>query len=309
MANSMMNSENTVKKIYQTVIDEVLTNIREAFLDEGYDEQLLQELKQMWESKLNASRAIQSNDDTSQETSTTTTSSSSGGTATTTSSLRLPVTQPSSKELAQSMIARNINNLTNVAAATAAAASANNNSAMMSGQSSSAHSGRSQINLDVKTGILPSMDAATRAAINALPTMYSSQQQHAAAQEKQKKQHQIGAQLDGGVDGSSSDDEDDELVAGSVHGDEEDDDKTNNDDPSEYEGKEDPEPLNSEDDLTEPGTPDSNLDLFDTENVIVCQYDKITRIKNKWKFHLKDGIMNINGKDYLFSKANGDAEW
>lgn len=35
------------KKIYQTVIDEVLTNIREAFLDEGYDEQLLQELKQV----------------------------------------------------------------------------------------------------------------------------------------------------------------------------------------------------------------------------------------------------------------------
>jgi transcription initiation factor TFIIA large subunit len=30
-----------------TVIDEVLTNVREAFLDEGYDEQLLQELKQV----------------------------------------------------------------------------------------------------------------------------------------------------------------------------------------------------------------------------------------------------------------------
>lgn len=30
-----------------TVIDEVLTNVREAFLDDGYDEQLLQELKQV----------------------------------------------------------------------------------------------------------------------------------------------------------------------------------------------------------------------------------------------------------------------
>ena len=29
------------------MIDEVLTNVREAFLDEGYDEQLLQELKQV----------------------------------------------------------------------------------------------------------------------------------------------------------------------------------------------------------------------------------------------------------------------
>ena len=33
------------KKIYMTVIDEVITNVRETFLDEGYDEQLLQELK------------------------------------------------------------------------------------------------------------------------------------------------------------------------------------------------------------------------------------------------------------------------
>jgi len=36
---------------------------------------------------------------------------------------------------------------------------------------------------------------------------------------------------------------------------------------------------------------------------------QITRTRNKWKFHLKDGIMNLNGKDYVFQKANGDAEW
>ncbi|XP_048340584.1 transcription initiation factor IIA subunit 1 [Sphaerodactylus townsendi] len=35
----------------------------------------------------------------------------------------------------------------------------------------------------------------------------------------------------------------------------------------------------------------------------------IHRSKNKWKFHLKDGIMNLNGRDYVFSKAIGDAEW
>ena len=28
-------------------------------------------------------------------------------------------------------------------------------------------------------------------------------------------------------------------------------------------------------------------DLFETDNVVVCQYDKITRARNKWKFHLK----------------------
>ena len=27
--------------------------------------------------------------------------------------------------------------------------------------------------------------------------------------------------------------------------------------------------------------------MFDTENVVVCQYEKITRSRNKWKFVLK----------------------
>uniref|UniRef100_A0A8C3SSV6 TF2AY factor n=1 Tax=Chelydra serpentina TaxID=8475 RepID=A0A8C3SSV6_CHESE len=65
------------------------------------------------------------------------------------------------------------------------------------------------------------------------------------------------------------------------------------------------DPLNSGDDVSEQDTPD----LFDTDNVIVCQYDKIHRSKNKWKFYLKDGVMCFGGKDYVFAKAIGDAEW
>jgi len=49
--------------------------------------------------------------------------------------------------------------------------------------------------------------------------------------------------------------------------------------------------------------------LFETENVIVCQYDKISRTKNKWRFTLKSGVMNIEGRDYVFSKATGEADW
>lgn len=258
MAASAISSENTVKKIYQTVIDEVLMNVREAFLDEGYDEQLLQELKQMWESKLNTSRAVQTGEEAGPH--------------------RLPINQDRS-------------HLSKEPHSTNSSASA---------QSSSSASNST----DLKPGL--HMLDPTRAALQALPhSMYKNSNQEL------KNQH-LGAQLDGGVDGSSSeDDEDDDIIGGeSNHGDEDDeddDDKTNNDDQSEH-GREDPDPLNSEDDLS-PGSKNSDSDLFDTEHVIVCQYDKITRIKNKWKFHLKDGIMNINGKDYLFSKANGDAEW
>ena len=70
-------------------------------------------------------------------------------------------------------------------------------------------------------------------------------------------------------------------------------------------GQVEEEPLNSEDDVSD----EEGQELFDTENVVVCQYDKIHRSKNKWKFHLKDGVMNLNGRDYIFSKAIGDAEW
>ncbi|NXI40312.1 TF2AY factor, partial [Galbula dea] len=65
------------------------------------------------------------------------------------------------------------------------------------------------------------------------------------------------------------------------------------------------DPLNSDDDVSEQDIPD----LFDTDNVIVCQYDKIHRSKNKWKFFLKDGVMSFEGKEHVFAKAIGDAEW
>ncbi|KAK6181647.1 hypothetical protein SNE40_009464 [Patella caerulea] len=104
-------------------------------------------------------------------------------------------------------------------------------------------------------------------------------------------------QLDGTGDTSSSDDDD-------FDNDDDDDNENENENDEEAQGEEE-EPLNSADDISEE---DPN-ELFDTDNVVVCQYDKINRNKNKWKFHLKDGIMNLKGKDYVFQKASGEAEW
>lgn len=72
----------------------------------------------------------------------------------------------------------------------------------------------------------------------------------------------------------------------------------------------------------EGGDDDINSDLDDSddadddaegaeeiEHIILCLYDKVTRTKNKWKCVLKDGIMLVNGRDYLFHRANGDFEW
>lgn len=45
------------------------------------------------------------------------------------------------------------------------------------------------------------------------------------------------------------------------------------------------------------------------QNIMLCLYDRVQRVRNRWKCSLKDGLMNINGKDYVFQKASGDSEW
>lgn len=45
-------------KLYNVVIDDVIAGVRDSFLDEGVDEQVLQEMKQIWMNKLMASKAV-----------------------------------------------------------------------------------------------------------------------------------------------------------------------------------------------------------------------------------------------------------
>jgi len=240
-------AENPVKKIYSQVIEEVIQNIREQFIDEGHDDVFLQELKHLWEAKLNASRAV------------------SGAASEGASHARLPVKE--------------------------------------TGGSSRSH------HKDTSSEASSNVDAATRAAVNALPSSIQSTV-NSQFSGKAGSVVKIQSQVDG-LDDSESEDED--VIGAHMHSspepynddEEEDEDEAKGDDEGAYEGKEDPEPLNSSDDVSEPDP----SEIFETDNVIVCQYDKITRIKNRWKFHLKDGVMNINGKDYLFSKATGEADW
>jgi len=94
-----------------------------------------------------------------------------------------------------------------------------------------------------------------------------------------KKKHPTIKQVDGGGD------DDDEEEGGAAEASPKDDEELDSD-------------LDDEDD-TEP----------ETENFILCQYEKVTRIKNKRKTNLKDGIMHLNGKDSLFHKATGEFDW
>ncbi len=51
------------------------------------------------------------------------------------------------------------------------------------------------------------------------------------------------------------------------------------------------------------------LDLILNGHYHLFSLLQITRVQNRWKFQLIDGIMNINGPDYVFLKENGEAIW
>ncbi|MFH4973565.1 hypothetical protein AB6A40_000274 [Gnathostoma spinigerum] len=138
----------------------------------------------------------------------------------------------------------------------------------------------------------------------------SSQVQQLLPRSQKPKNMKTVPQLDGGgrMSDSSSDDDD-------VDEDEDDDplrrivdrigdDGNNIGDDEEQVAEEDP--LNSGDDQSD----DEDLEtLFEAENVVMCQFEKVHRARSKWKFTLKDGIMHIQGKDYCFQRCSGEAEW
>ncbi|EPQ29371.1 uncharacterized protein PFL1_03126 [Pseudozyma flocculosa PF-1] len=54
---------------------------------------------------------------------------------------------------------------------------------------------------------------------------------------------------------------------------------------------------------------DGGVDGDGNDDMLLCLYDKVQRVKNKWKCVLKDGVASIDGRDYLFTKCNGEFEW
>lgn len=61
----------------------------------------------------------------------------------------------------------------------------------------------------------------------------------------------------------------------------------------------------SEDDLN---SNDEDEDGEQTQ-IMLCLYEKVHKVKTRWKYTLKDGLANVNGLDYVFSKATGESEW
>lgn len=333
----MTMSQMSVLKLYNTVVDDVIAGVRDCFLDDGVDEQVLQELKQLWKTKLTASgatdppqpepvlppppvlqsfqkangstipkRIIQQNTDShlaQQGTSQVNTGPDHGvsssniagahphqvldpnnrvpvqltlpaqpnvpGSQPRVFTIQIPASALHGNKLHQVLTGPIINATLNLPQPLAATLLQQHINSALASQQNEFEGGGGGRSGNIPFCLDGAMDSSDDEASNA---------------------------GDGSEDGAADEDDDEESIEERAEEEEDERDES---------GGAEEEPLNSGDDVSEedPG------DMFDTDNVVVCQYDKITRTRNKWKFYLKDGIMNLAGKDYVFQKANGDAEW
>ncbi|XP_052768356.1 transcription initiation factor IIA subunit 1-like [Mya arenaria] len=376
-----MSNTNSTRKVYMSVVEDVISNVREAFLDEGVDEQVLHELKHLWESKLAASRALEPADPEPQV------ATQPGGNipyqlmapqqaqirvnpTTIQQQIPVPVQLTDGQQISNAAsVAFNaqggmfpshqVQTLVNIQGTHYQMQQTANGQYILT-----LPTGVSQgqmVNLPQQTIIqgqpgqvtqiqgqaLPQFDGAHDEPSTELSNVQSSP--HTMEQcddididlcaqlkgdeiidslsdnvlhkgeeielelecspasagrllnsRKRTKRSRVPKvpQLDGNHDTSSSEDNDFD----------DDDDDNNDDDDEKEDGEEDgeeEEPLNSDDDVSE----EDPSELFDTDNVVVCQFEKISRNKGKWKFLLKDGIMNLDGKDHIFQRGTGEADW
>lgn len=329
-------------KLYQAVIADVISNVKEAFQEEGVDDQVLQELKQIWESKLTSSKALEN-----VETETETHKLPDQKTVQVYQQPRqqqqtiqqvppqqtqaplqqhqqhqqMQQQQQSVPPMQQQQQAPNSNTV-NVQLQDLSKkipiqitlppqhGSTDNTSRVITIQVPASTLQGNQLQSVLGGSVITAAmsvptDVATVLLQQHVDNVLLHQQQQAQAQAQVKPQ--VFSQYDGAHDTSDDDDDDDDDDDKDDDDEDDDDDDQDIDDDDEEndenEGIED-EPLNSSDDVSE-----EDPALFETDNIVVCQYDKITRSRNKWKFYLKDGIMSLNGKDFVFLKANGDADW
>lgn len=361
--------KNSVVRIYQEVIEDVIAGIREHFLEDGVDEVVLQELKQTWETKLMSSKAIQEeaaekkkidhvpsngfpkvvNNPMPQQTAQQPVQQpvqhlqpalqhldkmvpiqitlppqpgSDGaqrvltihvpGSALQGNQLQKVLTGPVitatmglPANIASSLLQQHVNAAFNSQQQAATVAIVNKTILQTDGANDEdIDMSDDEIELPNKTLTRTDRDKKLEEMLEdgvSIEIILPKNRRNKAKDTSKRTKQEMIFQIDGpndtsddDEDGSDDDNDDDDI----------DEDKDEDDQEMEDEGGEE-EPLNSEDDVTD----DDPAELFDTDNIVVCQYDKIIRNRNRWKFYLKDGIMNLNGADYVFQKANGDAEW
>ncbi|PMD37942.1 hypothetical protein L207DRAFT_431274 [Hyaloscypha variabilis F] len=71
----------------------------------------------------------------------------------------------------------------------------------------------------------------------------------------------------------------------------------------------DEDAINSDLDDPDEGLNDEEDEDEGMGHIMLCMYDKVQRVKNKWFCVMKDGVLTVNGREYVFHKASGEYEW
>ncbi|KAL7077966.1 hypothetical protein ACQ4LE_003456 [Meloidogyne hapla] len=347
-----------VEEIYRSVVSDVVSQVREAFLDEGVDIEVLQQLKKAWETKIQASGAVDLEARPPPPPAQPPLKQSRQHTTQNISAQRPPISEqtpgtsqrPSLPEQAQGISTTSQQQKTFAAVSTQQQQSQPQPSApiqnsvqllnlpaQMLGAAVQLPSGvlppgsqyaiiegpngapslvllnpQMQLSLDSQAQLIlqqnagntsfrrPVQEIATKKEpSNHVPQLDGATSFDNSRTRKNKGSTKRISQLDGGGPGmtdSSSEEEQDDDPLKRYAGLE--DETAQQESPAEEE-----EPLNSDDDQSD----DEDLDtLFDADNVVVCQFEKVHRARNKWKFILKDGV-GVKKCSFKFKKFLGYA--
>ncbi|KAL8280803.1 hypothetical protein RQP46_006807 [Phenoliferia psychrophenolica] len=86
--------------------------------------------------------------------------------------------------------------------------------------------------------------------------------------------------------------------------------KVKKEDPDKAKDEEDGDAINSDLDDSEDENEGEDDDAHaESGDLVIALYEKVQRTKNKWKVTLKDGLVSVGGKEYLFAKCQGEFEW
>ncbi|KAJ7073956.1 transcription factor IIA alpha/beta subunit [Mycena amicta] len=266
---------NKISDIYRSVIDDVITSLKPEFEEYGVDDDVLLELQHKWETKMLASRVTDFKS----------------------SSQNLPASQHHQQQQQQHLP---IPHYPTYVPPSAAQAPSRLQTQPIKPEPLDQQRFHQQY-------MLPPLPGPTLPAHLAFPSAVQQQQPRPPVQGQQMYRiHQ--------VDGPSASDDEDEYdeevpvgpyapprpahpsvsVPAPV-------DKPTADAP-------DPEAITSDLDDSDTENEEDPEDVIETD-IVFCTYDKVARVKNKWKCVLKDGMIHTGGKDYLFQRCTGEFEW
>jgi len=306
-------NQGTVSKVYYDVIDEVIQNVADVFTDEGADEAILQDLKAMWKKKLEDTKALEPYAEEKKYIYKPNPSSGnyvrvqqhsrpgqplrivSGGVSGGPHRVQRVISTNSQPIYRQQVTGDGINSGSSSNIVYRAAPRNENTVGRLHVQHRTEGGGTKNIVIRQGNNMSGQSRPVTRViqqGQNPQVIVRSSDPSRQGVIRGMNVIHSQPNQLDGALD-----EEDDDSLSSDT--------ESEQSEPEEQNPTVEEDPLGSGDDID--GASDG--ETFETDNVVVCQFDKIQRVRNKWRFTLKDGIMSLKGKDHVFQKANGDAEW